>query len=240
MKTPKGAPPEFVQALMKRYAADMELGNWKEVLAAELYDTIILKGGQVLPKGDDYVLFAKPIGEQSRYATADGTLYTVTEEHTSQTEARRLGAGRAFVVTGMYANIQIGGSTDTADDEGATAATPANSTPTGTEINAVGLMLDLQHLLGFQLESDETKFERGKARRFTSPQGISGMAGTTAAGVGTVVNNGMGRGYKLPIPRDIFGNRDFAVLMKVFRDVLITKTTRVEFILDGWLMRSAR
>lgn len=239
-QAPKGMPPQMVQDLLARYAADMKLGNWKETLADELYDTAILKGGQTLPKGE-VLLFSVPVGEKSAYATADATAYTVTEEHTNMKTARRLSTGRAFIVTGMYANVSgLTGLADTADDEGATGAAPADATPTGTEINAVGVMNDLQHLIGFELISDETKFERGKLRRFTSPHGISGFAGTTVAGGATVVNNGMGRGYKLPIPRDLFGNRDFGVSMRIFRDVKILKTCRIEFILDGWLIRTAR
>lgn len=237
-KAPKGMPPQMVQDLLKRYAADLQLGNWKETLAHELYDTVILKGGQVLRKGE-FEMFANPIGERANYITEDATQYTVTEEHTNMTDSRRIGAGRAFIVTGMYANVTITGSTDTADDEGASAAAPADATPTG-EINAIGLLQDFQHLIGFELNSDETRFERGKLRRFTSPQGISGISGTTAAGVGTVANNGMGRGYKLPIPRDIFGNRDFGITGRIFRDIQVLKTCRIEFILDGWLIRSAR
>jgi hypothetical protein len=239
VKAPKGMPPQMVADLLKRYAADMQLGNWKETLAHELYDTAILKAGQILRKGE-FSLFANPIGERGAYITADATPYTISEEHTNMTEARRLATGRAFIVTGMYANVTILGSTDTKDDEDADASAPADSTPTGVEINAFGQLQDLQHLIGFELVSDEVKFERGKLRRFTSPQGISGVAGNTAAGVGSVANNGMGRGYKLPIPRDIFGNRDFGVTGRVFRDVKINKTTRLEFILDGWLIRSAR
>jgi hypothetical protein len=239
VKAPKGMPPQMVADLLKRYAADMQLGNWKETLAHELYDTAILKGGQVLRKGD-FSLFANPIGERSTYITADATGYTISEEHTNMTEARRIGSGRAFIVTGMYANVTIVGSTDTADDEAADATAPANATPTGGEVNAAGLLQDMQHLIGFELVSDEVKFERGKLRRFTSPQGIMGFAGTSAAGVGTVVNNGLGRGYKLPIPRDIFGNRDFGITGRIFRDIQILKTVRIEFILDGWLIRSAR
>lgn len=235
MKTQVGAPTAIVQAMLARKEADDVVASYKDTLMHELFDTAIFKGGQTLKKGD-YELFAIPVGERAIFFTDDATPYTKSKEHTNLTEARRLSSNRAFSVEGMYANIQIVGNPDTADDE---TAAVADSTPTAdTTVSAVGLLQDFQHLVGFEFFEDETKYESGKLRRFTSPQGINGFAGSTANDV--VAQNGLGKGFHLRIPRDIWGNRDFGVTMSVFRDMKITRTCRLDFILDGWLMRPAR
>ena len=36
------------------------------------------------------------------------------------------------------------------------------------------------------------------------------------------------------------GMKNFGIIMRVFRNVMITRTVRIEFILDGFLIRPAR
>jgi hypothetical protein len=235
MKTQAGAPTAIVQDMLRRKEADDIVASYKDTLMHELYDTKIFKGGQILKKGD-YELFAVPIGEKDSFATDDNTQFTKTVEHTNLKEARRLSANRAFSIEGMYANIQVVENPDTGDDE---TAAVADSTPMpGTTVSAVGLLQDFQHLVAFELFEDETSYEGGKLRRFTSPQGINGFAGSTSNEA--VAQNGLGKAFRLRIPRDIWGNRDFGVTMTVFRDMKVTRTCRLDFILDGWLMRPAR
>ncbi len=234
-KVQGGLPSQMVQDLLRRKQMEDQVAAYKDTVSHELYDTAILKGGQTLTK-DDYELFTVPVGQQSSALNDATAIFTKTEEHTNLTTAKRLSHGRAFSVFGMYANVTITGNPDVADDEFGATANP-NAAVEGT-VSAVNLLADLQHLIGFSFTSDETKFERGKLRRFTSPQGISGFAGNSANNV--VANNGMGRGYRLPVPRDIYGDRDFGIVMRVFRNIVIPRTVRIEFILDGFLIRPAR
>ena len=231
-----GTPAAMVQAMLARKKMEDQVAAYKDTVSHGLYDTAILKGGGAILTKDDYELFTQPIGAQSAALNDAASTFTKTEEHTNISEARRLSHGRAFSVFGMYANLTVVGNADVADSEFGATANP-NVAVEGT-ISAVSLLQDLQHCVGFSFVSDETKFERGKLRRFTSPQGISGFAGSSANN--TVANNGMGRGYRLPVPRDIFGDRDFGVVMRVFRNIIIPRTVRIEFVLDGFLLRPAR
>lgn|GEM_PF-6171092 len=224
-------PSKLIKDMLQRKLAADAAARVKEAFSDEIYDTVILTGGATLKKGEDYELFAVPIGEQSKTATNDNAVYKVTRQHTSIRTARRLESGRAFSVHGMYANVTIPGNADTADEELGGAGDP---TP-GAGRGAVNLLLMLQHAVSFIFVSDDVEHERGKLRRFTSPHGISGFAGTSA--INAVANNGFGRGFRLPFPRDIWGNRDFGVKMIVHEDVLIPITTEIEFVLDGFTVR---
>ena len=146
-----------------------QVAAWGTRVDHELYDTVILKGGGAVLTKDDYEMFTIPVGGSSAALNDATAAFTKTEEHTNLTTAKRLSSGRAFSVFGMYANVTVIGNPDTADSEFGTTAN-SNAAVEGTVL-AVGLLQDLQHCIGFSFTSDDTKFERGKLRRFTSPAG---------------------------------------------------------------------
>ena len=164
------------------------------------------------------------------------------------TTARQLPAGQLAWITSIQVRCVVSGSLDDTTQTGANLGL-ANAPGIGSTLVAaddalaVNLAQAAYESIYLRFLYNQTAFEEGPLYLFPSRYGMSGFSGTAAYVPGTagttimqnetVVNNGFGFVFTLPVVRQIDSLYQFAVSLQPFNTFTPTRNFRIQVILEG-------
>ena len=232
----------IIAAAQKQYP-NLQL---KSFYGLRLYDTARVAAGAAL-NSSEFSLFANPVGSQQTELNGT-TQYTKSKLDTNMDNARQLPAGQFAWITSIQARVIVSGSLDNTTQTGANLGL-ANDPGEGSDIvaaddvQAVNLAQAAYESIYASFSYNQTKFEEGPLYLFPSRYGMSGFsgnaayipgtAGTTIMQNETVVNNGFGMVFTLPIVRQIDSLYTFAVTLQALNTFTPTRNFRIQIILEG-------
>jgi hypothetical protein len=214
----------------------------KDFYGYRLYDTIRFVAGTAVSTAI-FSFFQIPLGGQTAGQNF-ATQYTKTKIDTNLGSAGLLSKGRYFEVHSMQVRALMTGATDTTyGSSGINTQLPTNALGAAV-ISATNEAAEILEQGYMSFIMDDKTYEEGKLIHFPTPYGLSGFAGSGSpggSGAGTdtiaVVNNGFGRPYRLPIPRQIDGLRSFRVDMQFPGGFTPNRNFKIEVCLEGGLYR---
>lgn len=232
----------LIQNAMKQYPGLM----LKSFYGERLYDTARVTAGTAL-NSSEFQLFANPVGGQQTELNGT-TLYTKSLLDTNMTNARQLPAGQFAWITAIQARVIISGSLDNSAQTGANLGL-ANDPGVGStivaadDVQAINLAQAALESIVLRFQYNQTEFERGPLYLFPTKYGMSGFSGNVAYIPGTaattimqnetVVNNGFGMVYTLPVVRQIDSLYQFGVSLQALNTFTPTRNFRIQVILEG-------
>lgn len=232
----------LIQNAMKQYP-QLTL---KSFYGERLYDTARVAAGTALTSSE-FPLFANPVGGQQTELNGN-TLYTKSLLDTNMTNARQLPAGQYAWITSIQCQVTVSGSLDNTTQTGANlglANDPGigSNIVAGDDVQAVNLAQAALEGIIIKFLYNQTEFEKGPLKLFPTRYGMSGFsgnaayipgtAGTTIMQNETVVNNGFGFVYTLPVVRQIDSLYQFGVNLQALNTFTPTRNFRIQVILEG-------
>lgn len=222
----------------------------KSFYGERLYDTARVQSGTALT-AQDINLFSVPQGNQTTEVNGT-TAYTKTKLDTNMTVSRQLPAGQLAWITSIQIRVLFVGSLDDSVQTGANLGL-ANAPGTNTSLAAaddVVAVTNMQAILEsfvITFQYNQTNFESGPLYLFPTRYVVSGVAGAVnIAAVNdqviatnsiiqneTVLNNGMGIVWTLPIVRKIEPLYQFNVLLQPINLFTPNRNFRIQCILEG-------
>lgn len=218
----------------------------KSFYGERLYDTARIAAATALP-ASEFSLFANPIGTQQ--VELNGTTqYTKSKLDTNMTASRQLPAGQYAWITSIQVRVAIVGSLDDSVQTGANLGLPlapgtGASLVAADDIVAVTMAQAMLESIVMTFVYNQTPFESGPLYLFPTRYVFSGVSGgglyslgTTGPGIfqnETLINNGMGIVYTLPVVRQIDSLYNFAVNLQALNPFVPTRNTRITVILEG-------
>jgi hypothetical protein len=232
----------LIQTAMRQYPGL----TLKSFYGERLYDTARVAAGTALNSAE-FPLFANPVGGQQTELNGT-TLYTKSLLDTNMTNARQLPAGQYAWITSIQCQVIISGNLDDTTQTGANLGL-ANAPGTGStlaaadDILAVNLAQAAVEGIIMKFQYNQTEFEKGPLKLFPTRYGLSGFsgtapyvpgtAGTTIMQNETVVNNGFGFVYTLPVVRQIDSLYQFGVALQALNTFTPTRNFRIQVVLEG-------
>lgn len=218
----------------------------KSFFGQRLYDTARVQSGTALT-AIEFPLFATPIGNQQTEVNGV-TQYTKTRLDTNMSVSRQLPAGEQAWITSIQVRVVFAGSLDNTVQTGnnlGLALDPGIGTTLAAadDVVAVTSAQAITESFVIQFLYNQTVFEQGPLYLFPSRYGISGVSGgfafvPTTAGTGimqneTLLNNGFGFVFTLPIVRHIDSLYQFGVSLLPINLFVPTRNFRIQVILEG-------
>lgn len=232
----------LIQQAMKQYPGL----TLKSFYGERLFDTARVAAGTALNSAE-FPLFANPVGGQQTELNGT-TLYTKSSLDTNMTNARQLPAGQFAWITSIQVRVIISGNLDDTTQTGANLGL-ANAPGIGStlvaadDVLAVNLAQAALESIVLKFQYNQTIFEQGPLYLFPTRYGMSGFSGTAAYVPGTagttimqnetVVNNGFGLVYTLPVVRQIDSLYQFGVTLQALNTFTPTRNFRIQCILEG-------
>lgn len=227
----------------------------KSFFGQRLYDTARVASGTALT-ATPFQLFVNPIGSQQTEVNGT-TQYTKSPIDTNMTNARQLPAGEVAWITSIQVRCLIVGSLDDSAQTGANLGL-ANAPGTNTSLAAADdivagtLAQAFYESIHLQFNYFNTAFENGPLYLFPSRYGITGVAGAVVNAMvndqiiatnsivqnETLINNGFGFVYTLPVVRQIDSLYTFNVTLTPYNTFTPTRNVRIQVILEGLGMKS--
>jgi len=232
----------IIQAAMKQYPHL----TWKSFYGERLYDTARVAAGTALPL-NEFPLFANPVGTQQTELNGS-TQYTKTKLDTNMKTSRQLPAGQFAWITSIQARVMVSGQLDDSAQTGnnlglANAPGSGASAVAADDIIAVNLAQAAYESIVATFNYQSTDFESAPLWGFPSRYGVSGVSGgfmyvptTAGTGIGqneTILNNGFGGVWTLPVVRQIDSLYQFAVNLQALNNFVPTRNFRIQLILEG-------
>lgn len=232
----------LIQNAMKQYPGL----TLKSFYGERLFDTARVTAGTAL-NSSEFPLFANPVGGQQTELNGS-TLYTKSLLDTNMTNARQLPAGQFAWITSIQVRVIIAGSLDNSVQTGANlglANDPGlgNQIVAADDVQAVNLAQAALESIILRFNYNQTEFEKGPLYLFPTKYGMSGFsgnaayipgtAGTTIMQNETVINNGFGMVYTLPVVRQIDSLYQFGVSLQALNTFTPTRNFRIQVILEG-------
>lgn len=201
-----------------------------------LYDTARVKAGVAIPT-NEFELFAIAVGQQTAGINF-ATQYAKTSMDTNLRTGGQIPKDHFFRVESLQCKVVISGATDTTYG----ASGPGTELPTNpaeaAAVASVNLQDSIAEALTLTFRVSNKDYESGTADLFPSAYGISGFAGGgSETNYESVSNNGFGRPYRFPVPRDLDSLRDLRVLGQFAYGITPTRNFRIKLILEGLLWR---
>lgn len=227
----------------------------KSFFGQRLYDTARVASGTALA-ATPFQLFVNPIGSQQTEVNGT-TQYTKSPIDTNMTNARQLPAGEVAWVVSIQVRCLVVGSLDDSAQTGANLGL-ANAPGTNTSLAAADdivagtLAQAFYESIHLSFNYNNTQFENGPLYLFPSRYGVTGVAGgfvnamvndqviatNSIAQNETILNNGFGYPYALPVVRQIDSLYSFNVTLTPFNTFTPTRNVRIQVILEGLGMKS--
>lgn len=218
----------------------------KSFYGERLYDTARVAAGTAL-NSSEFQLFATPQGQQTTEMNGT-TQYSKSLLDTNMTTARQLPAGQLAYITSIQCRVTVSGSLDNSVQSGANLGL-ANDPGLGSQIvaaddvQAVNLAQAALEGIVLKFNYNQTEFEKGPLFMFPTRYGMSGFSGNAAYIPGTpgttimqnetVVNNGFGFVFTLPVVRKIDSLYQFGVTLQALNNFVPTRNFRIQVILEG-------
>ncbi len=233
---------ELIAQAMRKYPGL----TLKSFYGERLYDTARVAAGTAL-NSSEFQLFAVPQG-QSTTEMNGTTQYQKSFLDTNMSTARQLPAGQYAWITSIQARVVISGNLDDTTQTGANlglANAPGIGSTLAATDDALAVNLAQAALEGIVLRFsfNQTVFESGPLYLFPTRYVMSGFSGTAAYIPGTagttimqnetVVNNGIGITYTLPVVREITSLYQFGVTLQALNTFTPTRNFRVQIVLEG-------
>lgn len=215
-----------------------------DAIGFRLYDTVRIKAGTALPV-TPFTFFSIPVGQQTQglnFATA----YTKDLQDTNMRSTQQLPKGQFFRVGSMQIQMIISGATDTTYGASGPGTELQTDPAYSVAVSSTNMSLALLQASVYTFRVATKDYEQGTGDMFPTLYGISGFAGGGAdpnisgaelSNFESISNNGFGRPWIFPIPRDIDQLRDFDVQGQFAYAITPRRNLRVRCILEGLLLR---
>ncbi|MDE2019802.1 MAG: hypothetical protein KGJ13_05670 [Patescibacteria group bacterium] len=210
------------------------------------YDTARCAAGTAF-NASEFELFATPVGQQTTEMNGT-TQYTKSLIDTNMRTARQLPQGQLAWITSIQARIVVTGQLDDTTQTGANlglANSPGigSATVAADDVIGVNLAQAAMESIYMKFQYNQTSFEEGPLYLFPTRYVLSGFsgpaayvpgtAGTTIMQNETLVNNGIGIVFTLPIVRQIDSLYQFGVTLQALNTFTPTRNFRIQIILEG-------
>lgn len=220
--------------------------TWKSFYGERLWDTCRVAAGTALPTSE-FQLFRVPSG-QSTTEINGTTQYKKSDIDTNMTAAGQLPAGQMAWITSIQCRVTVQGALDdtvqTGDNLGLPLAPGIGSTLVAADdVLAINLAEAFYESILLKFKYNDITFEKGPLSFFPCRYGVSGVSGgfayvPTTAGTGimqneTILNNGFGGVWTLPVVRIIDSLFSFGATLQALNPFVPTRNTRIQVILEG-------
>lgn len=215
-----------------------------DAIGYRLYDTFRVKAGTAIPT-TPFQFFTTPLGQRTAGLNF-ATTYAKNLQDTNMRSTQQLPKGQFFRIGSMQIRCTITGSTDTTYGSSG----PGTELPTdpayAVAVASTNMVAAILEASFYTFKVATKDYEQGRGDMFPCFYGYSGFAGGGAdpnisgAELSTfesVTNNGFGKPWIFPIPRDIDQLRDFSVQGEFAYELTPRRNFTLTCILEGLLLR---